>query len=63
MVSHTVKTDQAENNTENYIPLLLQGAVPGYRHIQVQGDAKIAKHSLVDMMKQVRSRTKHKSSP
>jgi hypothetical protein len=55
MVAHTVKTNQSENNMENYSPLLLKGAIPDYRHIEVQGESKNCQTCVVDVMKQVGS--------
>jgi hypothetical protein len=62
MVAHTVKTDRSENNNENYSPLLLQGAIPDYRHTEVQGDSQNRKTFVVDVMKQVHSIKEYKRS-
>lgn len=55
MVAHTVKTDQSENNNENYSPLLLQGAIPDYRHTEVEEDSLNCKTFVVDVIKQIDS--------
>jgi hypothetical protein len=62
VVAHTVKTDQSENNTEHYSSLLLQGAIPDYRHTEVQEDSQNCKTFTVDVMKQVGSIKEHKGS-
>jgi hypothetical protein len=53
MIAHIVKTDQSENNNENYSPLLLQGAIPDFRHTEVQEDSQNCKTFVVDVIKQV----------
>jgi len=55
MVAHTVKTDRNEHDKENYSPLLVQEAIPDYRHNEVQGDSQNCKTFVVDVMKQVDS--------
>jgi hypothetical protein len=62
MVVHNVKTDRNENNNENYSPLLLQGAIPDYRHNEVQGESQNCRTFVVDVMKQVDSIQGHKRS-
>jgi len=61
-VAHIVKTDRSENNNENYSPLLLQGAIPDYRHTEVQGDSQNCKTFVADVMKLVDSIKEHKRS-
>lgn len=59
---HTVKTDRSKNNNENYSSLLLQGAIPDYRHTEVHGDSQNCRTFVVDVMKQVDSIKEHKRS-